>query len=89
MATLCESKGNRTEVHVPYRDSKLTRLLQDSLGGNCRTTMVACVSPQVYIYVYMPLHTYTHTYTQTHTYVCIYIYIYLSIYLYLYISISL
>lgn len=29
----------------PYRDSKLTRLLQDSLGGNSRTIMVACVSP--------------------------------------------
>lgn len=31
--------------HVPYRDSKLTRLLEDSLGGNCRTTMLATVSP--------------------------------------------
>lgn len=31
--------------HVPYRDSKLTRLLRDSLGGNARTLMVACVSP--------------------------------------------
>ena len=31
--------------HVPYRDSKLTRILQDSLGGNSRTTMIACVSP--------------------------------------------
>uniref|UniRef100_A0A8K9Y0I4 Kinesin family member 21B n=1 Tax=Oncorhynchus mykiss TaxID=8022 RepID=A0A8K9Y0I4_ONCMY len=31
--------------HVPYRDSKLTRLLQDSLGGNSRTVMIACVSP--------------------------------------------
>ena len=31
--------------HVPYRDSKLTRILQDSLGGNSRTVMIACVSP--------------------------------------------
>ncbi|XP_056413585.1 kinesin-like protein KIF21B isoform X2 [Hyla sarda] len=32
-------------LHVPYRDSKLTRLLQDSLGGNSQTMMIACVSP--------------------------------------------
>ncbi|KAM3926337.1 kinesin-like protein KIF21A isoform 4-T4 [Leptodactylus fuscus] len=32
-------------THVPYRDSKLTRLLQDSLGGNSQTVMIACVSP--------------------------------------------
>lgn len=31
--------------HVPYRESKLTRLLQDSLGGNSHTVMIACVSP--------------------------------------------
>ena len=33
------------QPHVPYRDSKLTRLLQDSLGGSSVTLMVACVSP--------------------------------------------
>ena len=32
-------------MQVPYRDSKLTRMLQDSLGGNSRTVMIACVSP--------------------------------------------
>ena len=31
--------------HIPYRDSKLTRILQDSLGGNSNTFMIACVSP--------------------------------------------
>ncbi|XP_038154003.1 kinesin-like protein KIF21B isoform X7 [Cyprinodon tularosa] len=36
---------NKKAGHVPYRDSKLTRLLQDSLGGNSRTVMIACISP--------------------------------------------
>ena len=35
----------RTGQHVPFRNSKLTRLLKDSLGGRCRTTMIAAVSP--------------------------------------------
>ncbi|XP_065071098.1 kinesin-related protein 5-like [Rhopilema esculentum] len=36
------AEGNRT--YVPYRNSLLTRLLQDSLGGNCKTTFLLCVS---------------------------------------------
>ncbi|KAJ1391975.1 kinesin-like protein, partial [Ochromonadaceae sp. CCMP2298] len=41
------SEGGR---HIPYRDSKLTRLLQDSLGGNTKTMMIAAVSPADYNY---------------------------------------
>ena len=36
--------SGKRRPHVPYRNSKLTRLLKDSLGGNCRTIMIACVS---------------------------------------------
>ncbi|KAF2792832.1 kinesin family protein-like protein [Melanomma pulvis-pyrius CBS 109.77] len=39
---LCD---NRKRNHVPYRNSKLTRLLKFSLGGNCKTVMIVCVSP--------------------------------------------
>lgn len=39
-----KAKSN-TASYIPYRDSKLTRLLQDSLGGNAHTLMIACVSP--------------------------------------------
>ncbi|XP_049896194.1 kinesin-like protein KIF18A isoform X2 [Epinephelus moara] len=40
---LADPKSKKT--HIPYRDSKLTRILKDSLGGNCRTVMIANVSP--------------------------------------------
>jgi hypothetical protein len=37
--------GSGAATHVPYRESKLTRYLQDSLGGNSRTVMLACITP--------------------------------------------
>ncbi|EGB09943.1 hypothetical protein AURANDRAFT_24579, partial [Aureococcus anophagefferens] len=40
------AEGPRRRPHVPYRDSLLTRLLQDALGGNTRTAVVACVAPE-------------------------------------------
>ena len=39
------SDGRTRKLHIPYRDSKLTRLLQDSLGGNTRTRIIATLSP--------------------------------------------
>ncbi|XP_055412779.1 kinesin-like protein KIF7 isoform X3 [Bubalus kerabau] len=35
----------RRGSHIPYRDSKITRILKDSLGGNAKTMMIACISP--------------------------------------------
>uniref|UniRef100_A0A7R9Y9N5 Kinesin motor domain-containing protein n=1 Tax=Pinguiococcus pyrenoidosus TaxID=172671 RepID=A0A7R9Y9N5_9STRA len=42
---LCDGKA-----HVPYRDSKLTRVLQDSLGGNAKTVLITTASPSTYNY---------------------------------------
>lgn len=46
ITALVEGKSN----HIPYRDSKLTRLLQDSLGGNTKTVMIAAISPSDFNY---------------------------------------
>ncbi|XP_076923415.1 kinesin-like protein KIN-4A [Bidens hawaiensis] len=48
ISALGDDKKRKDGMHIPYRDSKLTRLLQASLGGNCKTVMIACVSPADY-----------------------------------------
>ena len=42
--------GKKKPTHIPYRNSKLTLLLRDSLGGNCHTAMIATVSPSILSY---------------------------------------
>jgi kinesin family protein 3/17 len=44
ISALSKRKG-KSDGHIPYRDSKLTYLLSDSLGGNSLTLMIACVTP--------------------------------------------
>ena len=45
IASLTDLKSKR--IHIPYRNSKITRLLEDSLGGNCKTTLIAMISPSI------------------------------------------
>ena len=45
ISALCQRPIGGRKPHVPYRNSKLTRMLKFSLGGNCRTVMIVCVSP--------------------------------------------
>ncbi|XP_040196842.1 kinesin heavy chain isoform X5 [Rana temporaria] len=48
LGNVISSLAEGSKGYVPYRDSKMTRILQDSLGGNCRTTMFICCSPSSY-----------------------------------------
>ena len=48
ISALTENNGPRP--HIPYRDSKITRLLEDSLGGNCKTILIANITPAVEAY---------------------------------------
>ena len=53
LSTLCHvisSLIDPKSTYIPYRDSKLTRMLQDSLGGNTKTVMIANVGPSEYNY---------------------------------------
>jgi kinesin family protein 5 len=45
LGNVISALADGTKGHIPYRDSKLTRILQESLGGNSRTTIVICCSP--------------------------------------------
>ncbi|KXZ48343.1 hypothetical protein GPECTOR_28g750 [Gonium pectorale] len=45
ISALAERDSAGTSAHIPYRDSKLTKLLMDSLGGNALALMIACCSP--------------------------------------------
>jgi len=48
LGNVISSLADGSKSHIPYRDSKLTRILQESLGGNARTTIVICCSPASY-----------------------------------------
>lgn len=51
LSTLCHTISSLTDpkcTYIPYRDSKLTRILQDSLGGNTKTVMISNIGPADY-----------------------------------------
>lgn len=50
LGNVIAAQASGKKGHIPYRDSKLTRLLQDSLGGNTKTLMIAALSPADYNY---------------------------------------
>jgi hypothetical protein len=47
LGNVISALASKHRPHIPYRDSKLTRILQDSLGGNTRTILLSCVTPSM------------------------------------------
>jgi hypothetical protein len=47
LGNVISALASKHRPHIPYRDSKLTRILQDSLGGNTRTILLSCVTPSL------------------------------------------
>lgn len=47
LGNVISALASKNRSHIPYRDSKLTRILQDSLGGNTRTILLSCVTPSI------------------------------------------
>ncbi|XP_066911312.1 kinesin heavy chain-like isoform X2 [Clytia hemisphaerica] len=45
LGNVIQALADDSKKHVPFRNSVLTRLLQESLGGNCKTSLIVCVSP--------------------------------------------
>ncbi|GET89303.1 kinesin, putative [Leishmania tarentolae] len=50
LAAKSGAHGRRVQRHIPFRNSALTSALRDSLGGNCKTTLIACISPALESY---------------------------------------
>lgn len=47
LGNVIQALADKKTKHVPFRNSVLTRLLQESLGGNCKTSLIVCVSPSI------------------------------------------
>ena len=47
IAKLADRERGRSQDHMPYRDSKLTRILQEALGGNSKTSLFVACSPHL------------------------------------------